>query len=57
MIIETVILGNALLLPLSDRSVKGIATFPPYSIALDYISNDIYLLNYLEGGIEYILQK
>lgn len=43
----TVILGNALQLPLSDNSVKGIVTSPPYSIALDYISNDIHLLNYL----------
>jgi tRNA G10 N-methylase Trm11 len=27
-------------LPLEDESVQGIITSPPYSIALDYISND-----------------
>ncbi len=43
----TVILGSALNLPLNDSSVKGIVTSPPYSIALDYVKNDLHLLNYL----------
>ncbi len=42
-----VILGSALNLPLKDGSVKGIVTSPPYSIALDYVKNDLHLLNYL----------
>jgi len=42
-----VILGNALDLPLNNESVKGIVTSPPYSIALDYVKNDLHLLNYL----------
>ena len=40
-------LGSALALPLEDESVKGIVTSPPYSIALDYVKNDLHLLNYL----------
>ena len=43
----TVILGNALNLPLNNDRVKGIVTSPPYSIALDYVKNDLHLLNYL----------
>ena len=42
-----VILGSALNLPLDDNSVKGVVTSPPYSIALDYVKNDLHLLNYL----------
>lgn len=34
-------------LPLSDESVDGIITSPPYSIALDYIANDIHALRAL----------
>jgi len=42
-----VLLGSALELPLDDNSVKGIITSPPYSIAIDYVKNDLHLLNYL----------
>ncbi len=42
-----VILGSALNLPLDNDSVKGVVTSPPYSIALDYVKNDLHLLNYL----------
>jgi len=42
-----VILGSALNLPLDNGTVKGIVTSPPYSIALDYVKNDLHLLNYL----------
>jgi hypothetical protein len=40
-------LGSALRLPFEDETVDGIATSPPYSIALDYIKNDEHLLKYL----------
>ncbi len=43
----TVILGSALSLPCGKESVKGIVTSPPYSIALNYVKNDLHLLNYL----------
>ena len=33
---------------IEDRSIDGIVTSPPYSIALDYISNDEHALNALE---------
>ena len=42
-----VLFGSALQLPLSDDSVDGIVTSPPYSIALDYVRNDQHLLDYL----------
>ncbi len=42
-----VILGSALNLPLPSESIKGVVTSPPYSIALDYVKNDLHLLNYL----------
>ncbi len=42
-----VLLGSALNIPLKANSVKGIITSPPYSIALDYVRNDLHLLNYL----------
>ncbi len=34
-------------LPLEDESVDGIITSPPYSIALDYVSNDAHALKAL----------
>lgn len=34
--------GDARKLPLEDGSVDGIITSPPYSIALDYVSNDAH---------------
>ncbi len=37
--------GDSRALPLSDASVDGIVTSPPYSIALDYVSNDAHALN------------
>ncbi len=36
--------GDARKLPLSDESIDGIITSPPYSIALDYIKNDAHAL-------------
>ena len=43
----TILLGSAINLPLENNSVKGVVTSPPYSIALDYVRNDLHLLNYL----------
>ena len=36
--------GDARKLPLEDNSVQAIVTSPPYSIALDYVSNDAHAL-------------
>ena len=37
-------IGDARKLPLPDASVDGVITSPPYSIALDYIQNDLHAL-------------
>jgi len=39
--------GDARALPLEDNSIDGIVTSPPYSIALDYVSNDAHALRTL----------
>jgi DNA modification methylase len=39
--------GDSRTLPLEDASVDGIITSPPYSIALDYVSNDAHALKVL----------
>jgi tRNA G10 N-methylase Trm11 len=39
--------GDARALPLSDNSIDGIITSPPYAIALDYIKNDAHALQAL----------
>jgi DNA modification methylase len=40
-------LGDARNLDLSDESIDGIITSPPYSIALDYVKNDAHSLSAL----------
>lgn len=40
-------LGDARKLPFKDESIEGIVTSPPYSIAVDYIQNDLHALKYL----------
>jgi tRNA G10 N-methylase Trm11 len=40
-------LGDARNLKLQDNSIDGIITSPPYSIALDYVENDIHSLKEL----------
>jgi len=40
-------LGDARNLPLEDNSIDGIVTSPPYSVALDYVSNDAHSLKVL----------
>jgi len=42
-----IMLASAMALPVSDNSISGIITSPPYSIALDYVKNDLHLLTYL----------
>ncbi|GBD03416.1 hypothetical protein HRbin19_00698 [bacterium HR19] len=39
--------GDSRNLPLEDASIDGIITSPPYSIALDYVSNDAHALRTL----------
>jgi SAM-dependent methyltransferase len=39
--------GDSRNLPLEDNSIGGIITSPPYSIALDYVSNDSHALKVL----------
>jgi DNA modification methylase len=39
--------GDSRALPLSNESVNGIITSPPYSIALDYVVNDAHALKAL----------
>jgi DNA modification methylase len=39
--------GDSRNLPLEDNSIDGIITSPPYSIALDYVSNDSHALKVL----------
>lgn len=39
--------GDSRALPLRDESIDGIITSPPYSIALDYVSNDAHALKEL----------
>jgi len=40
-------IGDSRALPLEDNSINGIVTSPPYSIALDYVSNDAHALKTL----------
>ncbi len=39
--------GDCRDLPLDDKSIDGVITSPPYSIALDYVSNDAHTLKVL----------
>jgi tRNA G10 N-methylase Trm11 len=39
--------GDSRALPLNNESIDGIVTSPPYSIALDYVSNDAHALKEL----------
>ena len=40
-------IGDSRNLPIEDDSIDGIVTSPPYSIALDYVSNDAHALKTL----------
>lgn len=49
--------GDARSLPLPDESVDGIITSPPYSIALDYVTNDAHALRTLGVEIHQIREE
>lgn len=49
--------SNALNLELSDESVDGVITSPPYSFAIDYVKNDEPQLKYLGYDTEAIKTK
>ncbi len=49
--------GDSRALPLDDESVDGIITSPPYSIALDYVSNDAHALKELGHNISEIREE
>jgi len=49
--------GDARNLPIEDNSVDGIITSPPYSIALDYISNDAHTLKTLGYDLKELREK
>ena len=50
-------LGDARNIRLPDNSVDGIITSPPYSIALDYIQNDIHSLQDLGCNVSEVKQN
>lgn len=49
--------GDARQLPLSDASVDGVITSPPYSIALDYVTNDEHALESLGENVRSIRES
>uniref|UniRef100_A0A7V0Z427 site-specific DNA-methyltransferase (cytosine-N(4)-specific) n=1 Tax=candidate division WOR-3 bacterium TaxID=2052148 RepID=A0A7V0Z427_UNCW3 len=49
--------GDARALALDNESVDGIVTSPPYSIALDYVTNDAHALKELGYNLSVIREK
>jgi Predicted DNA modification methylase len=49
--------GDSRALPLKNDSIDGIVTSPPYSIALDYVSNDAHALEELGYDISQIREE
>lgn len=49
--------GDARALPLKDGSIDGIITSPPYSLALDYVSNDAHALKELGCNVPEIREE
>ncbi|MBP9004781.1 MAG: hypothetical protein KBG36_00850 [Candidatus Marinimicrobia bacterium] len=49
--------GDSRALPLNNESIDGIVTSPPYSIALDYVSNDAHALKELGYDLTLIKEK
>jgi len=49
--------GDSRNLPLENNSIDGIITSPPYSIALDYVSNDAHALKVLGYGLSEIREE
>lgn len=52
-----IIMGDSRKLPQNDESVDGIITSPPYSIALDYVSNDAHALKVLGYELKGLQEK
>ncbi len=50
-------IGDSRALPLNNESVDGIVTSPPYSIALDYVSNDAHALKELGYDLSEIREE
>ncbi|HPC35422.1 MAG TPA: DNA methyltransferase [Candidatus Marinimicrobia bacterium] len=49
--------GDSRTLPLSNETIDGIVTSPPYSIALDYVLNDAHALKELGYNLPVIREK
>ncbi|MEW6162982.1 MAG: DNA methyltransferase [Nitrospirota bacterium] len=49
--------GDSRALPLGNESIDGIVTSPPYSIALDYVSNDAHALKELGYNLSEIREE
>ncbi len=49
--------GDARQLLLEDNSIQGVITSPPYSIALDYVSNDAHALKALGYNLDEMREK
>jgi DNA modification methylase len=49
--------GDSRALPLENESIDGIVTSPPYSIALDYVSNDAHALKELGYNLSEIREE
>ena len=49
--------GDSRALPVENKSIDGIITSPPYSIALDYVSNDAHALRELGYNISGIRER
>jgi len=50
-------IGDSRALPLDDESVDGVITSPPYSIALDYVTNDAHALKDLGYNLTEIREE
>lgn len=53
----SVSLGDARFLPFGDSFFDGIITSPPYSVALDYVANDIHALEALNCDIAQVKEN
>jgi len=49
--------GDARNVPIPERSVDGIIFSPPYSFAIDYLSNDAFHLGYMGTDLEKLRQE
>jgi len=48
--------GDARNLPFSNNAIDGIVTSPPYSIAVNYIKQDLHALDYLKVNISNLIK-